>query len=257
MFSPIPILLYHKIGYDAGSTTPDIFDAHMKYLKSNNIHGVSLSSFESFIKNRIEQQSRSVLISFDDGSLDILTQALPVLSRYNFNGVAFLISSFMTQQNTSSNNIDRTLTWNEARFLRDSGRFALQSHSHTHEQWNFDRKNESILIDELKLSRNTLSSELGIPLSNLTHLAWPWGRCNENWESIANAVGFTYQYLVQKGAVTKIDKTLRLPRLCCDGMHPATFARWMKLFFSPGGAVSINHLLGGLRILRHGIGYRN
>ena len=75
-------------------------------------------------------------------------------------------------------------------------------------------------------------------------------------ESLARALGYDWQYLVQNGAVTRAAGRLRLPRLCADGMPLRVFARWMSVLSTGAGARLANLSFGTVRRLRHGMAYR-
>jgi hypothetical protein len=184
-----------------------------------------------------------------------LTEALPILSEYSFFATAFLISGRMKVAEGVLNPYGDALTWGEARVLRDSGHFSLQSHSHSHSRWPLDTNGQQQVAAELALSHQALVNELGSTQGHFHHLAWPWGRCNAAFEKTALDLGFTYQYLVQKGAVTHAGTKLRLPRLCCDGMPTVTFSRWIDLLTKPYPALAVNCVYGSIRQWRHGLAY--
>ncbi len=96
---------------------------------------------------------------------------------------------------------------------------------------------------------------VGADNSNLHYLAWPYGRTNEDWEQAAADVGFTTQFVVQRGAVTRPGVHHHLPRLMVDGMPLTRFTRWMTTLGSRSGALATNRAFGTLRRLRHDVGY--
>jgi peptidoglycan/xylan/chitin deacetylase (PgdA/CDA1 family) len=253
---PLPILLYHNIGTGESATPPNVFREHMQHLHKRAIAGISLTEFESVMTTGNFPDKPAVLITFDDGSRDCLTEALPVLTEFDFHATVFLITGRMQGSEGGLSPYGNALSWDEVRLLQDSGRIALQSHSHTHSRWQFDAAGYSQLSEELRQSRETLASELGGVGSRFCHLAWPWGNCSLMSEYIAKDLGYTYQYLVQKGALTHAGSTMRMPRLCCDGMQTATFVRWIDVLTSPFCAHAANRLYGAIRKWRHGLAYQ-
>jgi peptidoglycan/xylan/chitin deacetylase (PgdA/CDA1 family) len=253
---PIPLLLYHEIGTSAGATPPSTFRAHMAYLHRQGIVALSLTDFEEALSDRHLPAMPSVLITFDDGSRTCLTEALPILEEFDFRATAFLITDRMCGGDSGLGAYGNALTWDEVRALQASGRFAIQSHSHTHSRWPFDETGQVLVKDELRKSREKLAVELHSSIDQFEHVAWPWGRCNQAFETIAEDVGFKYQYLVQRGAVVHSNSKIRLPRLCCDGMSAASFSRWIDTLTTPSGAQIVNHAFGAVRRLRHGMAYQ-
>lgn len=247
----IPVLLYHRIGTGPNSTAPDVFREHMRILYSQGIKVLSLQQFERTLAGELIQDCPSVYITFDDGSRTGLTEALPVLSRFNFNATSFLITGRMAGNSAYSD----ALSWEEVRELQSSGRFSFQSHSHTHSRWERDEAGRVSVRNEFENSRLTLVKELGGSLADYRHLAWPWGRCFPEFEAIGLELGFSFQYLVQKGAVRRAGDRLRLPRLCCDGMSVTAFERWIGILTSKRWSGAVNTIYGSLRGFRHGLAY--
>jgi peptidoglycan/xylan/chitin deacetylase (PgdA/CDA1 family) len=252
---PIPLLLYHEIGTSAGATPPSTFRAHMAYLHRKGIVALSLTDFEEALSGRYLPELPSVLITFDDGSRTCLTEALPILEEFDFRAIAFLITDRMRGGDSGLGAYGNALTWDEARALQASGRFAIQSHSHTHSLWPFDEPGQALVRDELRKSREKLAAELHLSIDQFEHVAWPWGRCNQTFETIADEVGFRYQYLVQRGAVVHTNSKIRLPRLCCDGMSATSFSRWIDSLTATYSAKIANHVFGAARKWRHGLAY--
>ena len=232
-----------------------MFREHMRHLAARGICGIPLAEFESVMSAERFLHKPAVLITFDDGSRDCLTDALPVLTEFDHSATAFLITGRMQGSNDGLSPYGNALSWDEARTLQDSGRFALQSHSHSHSRWQFDDAGHMQLAEELRRSRATLASELGGGIDRFCHLAWPWGRCSLVSESTAMDLGYTYQYLVQKGAITHSGATLRLPRLCCDGMPTVNFVRWIDVLTNPFRTYAANRIFGSIRKWRHGLSY--
>ena len=109
----IPILMYHSISdependhpYHWINTSPKVFTEHMRFLAENNYKVISLSEAVKIISSVASQpimhgssqwsnlpsfqyssiQQKKVVLTFDDGYKDFLTQAFPILK----NGYGF------------------------------------------------------------------------------------------------------------------------------------------------------------------------
>ncbi len=249
MRHPIPILLYHHVNDAGGSSTTGTaaFAAHLQFLAESGFRSLRLAELEAALHRGIDPGPRRFLLSFDDGSADLVNCA-PAIAHYGFTAVAFVITGKLGEG-------PRYLTWPQLRALHTSGIFEIQSHSHSHSRWPLDSQGLQTATAELLLSREALSSGLDVPAAGLNQLAWPWGRCNPAFESAALQAGFTSQYLVQRGAVTLTGSSLRLPRLCCDGLSQRELRFWVPLLAAGMGARLSNLCFGGLRQWRHGLGY--
>ncbi len=250
MQQPIPILLYHKIcdhRTDNLSTPTSVFDAQLAWLAERGYRSLTLAQFESGLINPPSAASnKTFLLTFDDGYIELARHAAPVLRRYGFTATAFLITNEI-----SGTHVD----WNDVRNLANEGLIEFQSHSHTHTHWDESATGHAALTKDLADSLDILATELRIPRATFQHLAWPWGRCTPAWESIAAKLGLRYQHIVQRGAVTHNRETIRLPRICFDGVTINAFKTWMSVLSTRAGAIACNKVFGTIRQRRHGIGY--
>ncbi|UOD33898.1 glycosyltransferase [Deferribacteraceae bacterium V6Fe1] len=94
MFKSVPVLCYHKVSY-AGGITPERFCEHLEYLQSNGFKTISAEMLYNFMLNNIKLPNKSVVITFDDCSLDNWIYAIPLLNKYNFSGIFFAITNFI------------------------------------------------------------------------------------------------------------------------------------------------------------------
>ncbi|MCZ7562819.1 MAG: polysaccharide deacetylase family protein [Burkholderiales bacterium] len=249
--TPIPILLYHRFGRggDPLSTPTAVFERQLAWLAGRGFRSLRLDEFERRLADgRGGAPRKELLITFDDGYAELASIAAPALRRHGFSGVAFLITG---ECGTGANHV----TWEQARALAAEGVIEFQSHSHSHRRWRPDDDGGRELERDLATSLERLAGELRRPRSDFRHLAWPWGICDENWERIAARLGFRYQHIVQRGAVTRTGGTLRLPRFCLDGASVGAFRGWLTLLSLPGGAKLCNKVFGAIRTHRQGLGY--
>ena len=232
---PIPVLLYH--GLPNGGTRPNIgldaFCEHLDWLRSNGWRSLTLGEFEAAVTDGLDIGKRRFLLTFDDNSTHLDRYAAEMKSR-GFSGTAFIITGkFESVQNG-------WLTFDDAEALRRDGTLELQSHTHRHVIVGNLPEDLRELADDLQNSRAVLSERLGIPTASLSHLAWPWGKRTLALEAVARDAGFEWQYIVRRGAVTKHNKTLQLPRFCCDGSSTSQFGRTMNFYSSHVGASLVN-----------------
>lgn len=89
------ILEYHSIstnGFEDQITiTKDKFIAQMEYLKKNDYQTLWLSEVETYQTQKKPLPPKSVVLTFDDGFLDTYTELFPLLKKYEFKAVCFLV----------------------------------------------------------------------------------------------------------------------------------------------------------------------
>jgi peptidoglycan/xylan/chitin deacetylase (PgdA/CDA1 family) len=76
------------------SASPQVFDDQMMYLASN-YNVISEEHFLDWMQNKASLPDFPALITFDDGYHDNLTNALPILKKYNYPAIIFLASGFI------------------------------------------------------------------------------------------------------------------------------------------------------------------
>jgi peptidoglycan/xylan/chitin deacetylase (PgdA/CDA1 family) len=185
----IPIVTYHKICYDKefgiNVVWPSQFQRHMKYLHERKFHPIT---FIDIVKGNIP--SNPIIITFDDGYQSIFDYALPILQKYHFRAVIYIITNFIGKYNLW----DAKLSGNRFMHLNQEEIYALHqagmeigSHGKTHRGLIF-------------LNREDIESELSESfefLKDLTHqrilsIAYPFGLQNNQIQQIARKVGYHF-----------------------------------------------------------------
>ncbi|HEY9281414.1 MAG TPA: polysaccharide deacetylase family protein [Eoetvoesiella sp.] len=215
----VPVLMYHHVSPSDGmiTTSPTNFESQMAWLAKNGYGSLTTAEFAGHL-NGNPVPEKSVLITFDDGYLDNWVYAHPVLSKYGFSAVMFVVSSWI--QNgpirpyagqgavpaTPSHNdckkyiadgrADEVIVrWSEIHAMRTAGTFEVHSHTHTHTRW--DQQASSVaekrerIAEEFSLARATLTANLGTVSD---HLCWPQGYFDDDYVELAKQAGFRYLY---------------------------------------------------------------
>jgi len=90
----IPVLCYHQVRPDSGMT-PEKFSGHLDLIKKLGFQTISLANLHRIIQGQTPQTDPSVVITFDDCTLDNWVYAVPQLLRRNMHGVFFAITDFI------------------------------------------------------------------------------------------------------------------------------------------------------------------
>ncbi len=250
---PIPVLLYHRIEPEGGgsstaiSTPVDVFGSHLHWLAANGYRALTLAELEARINGAEPGAANEVVLTFDDGYRSLTDLAVPVLRETGLTATSFLITQRVGK--------DDHLDWDDVRALHNEGVVDFHSHSHSHQRWPLGPLSVGDLTYDLETSRQALITELGRAADELRFLAWPYGRTCDAWDAAAADLGFTTQFVVQRGAVTRPGRHLRLPRLMVDGMPLTRFTRWMRALGTKPGAHTSNRTFGTIRQLRSNPGY--
>jgi peptidoglycan/xylan/chitin deacetylase (PgdA/CDA1 family) len=172
------VLMYHKVNDVLGNsvTVPvSLFDEQLAQLAELGYTPVSLEDVLAYYRDRVPLPERAVLISFDDGYLDNLENAVPVLRRHGYPAVLFVPIGYLDEsrplphdEHLAANGIlNRTLDWEQLREL-EAGGVRIESHGIGH------RPLADLELDEatreITLSKLRLEERLGRPIQAFAYV---------------------------------------------------------------------------------------
>ena len=98
----VPVLCYHRItdGRKGDYTvSPATFSAHMKVLADSGYHAVSPAQLYDYLVYNKALPAKPVMITFDDSRVEHREIAAPVLEKYGFRGVFFIMTITYDKKN--------------------------------------------------------------------------------------------------------------------------------------------------------------
>ncbi|MCG8528636.1 MAG: polysaccharide deacetylase family protein [Opitutales bacterium] len=122
----VPVFMYHSV--EAAS-----FGDQLQYLADNGYKTLTLTEFFAFLKGELELDAPSALLTFDDGDRSWYDVAMPLLQKYEFNAVGFLVPHYIEKANPEDAN-RAWLTWEEILELQERGVFEFESHTLAHDR---------------------------------------------------------------------------------------------------------------------------
>jgi peptidoglycan/xylan/chitin deacetylase (PgdA/CDA1 family) len=181
----VPILIFHLVRplgknlspttrYD--SVTPQFFADEVKLLARRGYTAVTLQQVYDFWHGRGRLPRRPVVFTFDDGAISFFTQAVPILHRYGWPGVANIITADIGQRGRVTAAMIRTLiAW------------GWEIDSHTVHHLDLARLSGHRLWYELAASRRRLHDLFGVPAN---FIAYPDGGFNAASLRAVRAAGY-------------------------------------------------------------------
>lgn len=121
----VPVFMFHTVN----SAT---LQSQLEFLKTNGYRTLNLETFMAFIKGEITLTEPSVLLTFDDGEKSWYDVAYPLLKRYGFNAVGFVVPHYIQEKPSPATSGKTWLSWSELLELEQSGVMEIESHSHYH-----------------------------------------------------------------------------------------------------------------------------
>lgn len=133
----LPILMYHSLLKDPKKAdvfvlTPDGLESDLKYLQANGFETVVVKDLIDYVDGQRALPEKPVMITFDDGHYNVLTYALPILEKMDMRAVLSVVGAYAEKftKNPDPNPNYAYLSWDEIRYLKDTGRFEIQNHSY-------------------------------------------------------------------------------------------------------------------------------
>ena len=214
---PIPVLVYHQIDaapvkgspFRSLYVSPAAFARQMRLLKWLGYTGLSMTGLQPYLTG--EKQGKVVGITFDDGYLNNLKHALPVLARYGFSSTCYAVSSLLGKTNIWDEQIGiaQTPLMNEAEIRQwISGGQEIGSHTRSH--INLIESGDDICSAEILQGRTELEAAIGAPVS---HFCYPYGRYEARHKAMLGEQGFVTATTTQRSRCHWGCDMLEIPRV--------------------------------------------
>ncbi len=217
----VPILLYHYIGgnpnpddkaRDALSVSPRNFDEQMEFLRKEGFQPITLDTMMAALLGQISLPTKPVVISFEDGYVDLYHNAFPILQKYGFRAVAFIPTRLMGTK--------YYLSWEQLTIIQKSGLLSFQSHSVSHV--NLTELSKERMMLELADSKKQLEQRFGIPVN---FVAYPYGFSNTQVWQTAQQAGYVGGLGTWPSTIQSEGTIFNMPRIKVSGdWDIATFA---------------------------------
>jgi peptidoglycan/xylan/chitin deacetylase (PgdA/CDA1 family) len=196
------------------------FARQMFLLKLLGYKGLSMSAAMPYLRG--EKRGRVAVITFDDGYVDTLRHALPILNTLGFSATCYFIS-----QRTGKYNEWDAATLNVRKSLMDEAQIRawhaagmeVGAHSRTHPR--LTGCTDAELQDEIAGSKADLEALTGHPV---TQFCYPYGDVDERVAAATRQAGYDAATTVQRGRARSSDDVMLLRRVLVSG------STWPHLF---------------------------
>ena len=214
---PIPILTYHQIDeapprgapFRSLVVSPISFARQMALLRLLGYRGLSMSELMPYLRG--ERDGKVVGITFDDGYLNNLTHALPVLRRHGFSATCYAVSQCLGRTNEWDIELGVAQTaLMDAEQLRQWVRAGQELGAHTRRHVRLTQLDASRSREEIARSREELELASGAPVR---HFCYPYGQYRPEHVAMASEAGFESATTTRRGRCTFGADLLQLPRV--------------------------------------------
>lgn len=217
----VPVLAYHgfapqsikedKFNDSKWIDSVENFERQMKYLYDNGWTTLTADEFYKWHSGNLDIPEKSCMITFDDGYYEMYYTIYPILKKYNFSAVSFIIGYYTPETTLPYDPAVRSnIGWDKIKEIKSSyPLFQFESHSYNlhgfdengNEPWKTASTSE--LKEDFKLNERF----------HFKYMAYPYGGFNEKMlkviESSEIKMAFTFK---TSGYATKRCSPYKIPR---------------------------------------------
>lgn len=216
----IPIIYYHRIAKDISDAgkhgiyvTEKQFENHLNYLKSTGYQTITFDDALQIKKNCTP--GKFVIITFDDGYEDNYTLAFPLLKKYGFTALIFLVAQSEYNLWDEQSDEPKLKMMNKEQIL-EMMKYGIEFGSHTLTHANLSKISLEEAGREVVESKIFLESKLEEKISTF---AFPYGNCNEAVKSKAKEAGYKFVFATDNAPMGLHEDLFQIRRI---GIFPNT-----------------------------------
>ena len=215
--NPIPVLVYHQIAsapprgspFRSLYVSPETFARQMRFLKWLGFTGLSMGNLQPYLRG--ERTGKVLGITLDDGYLNNLTEALPVLQRHGFSATCYAVSGLSGKTNLWDEKIGipQTPLMSDDQ-MRQWVAGGQEIGAHTRSHVNLLKTDDATCLAEIMQSKSDLESALQRQIDNF---CYPFGSYEPKHVAMASAQGFVTATTTRRSRCRSGMSMMEIPRV--------------------------------------------
>ncbi len=220
--SGVTVLMYHNfiseedikngVEFEEYSISPAAFEDDLQYLKKHGYTTITSNDLIAYMHGKQPLPPKAVILSIDDGTLGVYTNAWPLLKKYNmkadFNIIGENIDTAWETTHaggTRNGQAAPYCDWNEIIEMCKSGAINLCSHSYKMHRYNQEKRVGMMINDgeSIESYTNAVKEDFKLTASSMTGwtditpktLAYPYSKRNETTDAVILS-NTTYELLM-------------------------------------------------------------
>ncbi len=186
----VPILTYHHVGIPSGkwrlnTVSTKSFDYQMDFMKRHGFEVISFDDLVEGLKKGHEFNRNTVVLQFDDGYEDNYKYAFPILKKYGFPAMVFLVSDKIGTPDF--------LTWDE---IKEMEKYNFLAGAHTRHHAYLPRVGLIKAEDEIAGSKKVIEDHLG---HSVDYFCYPSGGFTEEVKRLVKEAGYKAAVTTNRG----------------------------------------------------------
>ena len=216
----IPVLMYHRVinsnsdkGVNGTYITTKTFEKHLKYLKSKGYETVTFEDLkDNNYKKRFDKGKKWIIITFDDGYKDNYENAFPLLKKYGYKAVIYLVDglTYNKWDTDNPNNPEKKFPLMSKNEILEMKSYGIDFGGHTVTHPHLTAIPFSSAKAEIENSKYNLEKMLG---KELASFAYPYGELNEDIKEIVKNVGYQFGVATDSGTAVFSDDVYQIRRI--------------------------------------------
>lgn len=219
------ILMYHMVRehipnakFNKLRVKPAEFEKQILWMKEQGFHFITMQELQENWGKHLE---KTVAITFDDGYLDNLENAYPILEKYQAKATIYVVVdrhdrdwSTYKKAHHNSGELAREPKLNDEQvhFLAQSGFVEIGSHTLTHA--NLDKLSDAECLVELRDSKAQLEQ---LTQKSVMSFAYPFGIYSQRDVETARQVGYSNAVTTKEGIDADLPDFMQLQRIKISG----------------------------------------
>ncbi|HHQ4802866.1 polysaccharide deacetylase family protein [Aeromonas veronii] len=232
----IPVIMYHRfIEQDSekgvhGTWMPiTMFEKHLRLMKWLGYETLTFRDLadKGFI-HRLQYGKKYLMITADDGYQDNLTRMLPLLEKYGYKAVVYVVTGegynrWDVEHPTNPDTKVSLMSGEQVKALAASGHVEIGGHTLTHPR--LSQLTAEQQVHEIQENKRQLEALLGHPLLSF---AYPYGDLNESAKEQAITAGYRFAVATNSGPQAMHQDPYQIRRIA---IFPRTdvFGLWRKI----------------------------
>ena len=197
------------------SVPPELFEQHLAYLKEQGYQTISLDDLTNTLAlgRPLPPDKKPIIITFDDGYLDNYQNAFPLLQKYGFTGVFFVVTELAERATAGMiapdglRYADAYMTWDQLRAMTAAG-MDVECHARVHED--LTENDDERLVWQVLGCREMIENNLG---RRPRYVAYPSGIYDQRVASMFASDGYWGGITTQQGVEQDSSHPFELQRL--------------------------------------------
>ncbi|MEO5930289.1 MAG: polysaccharide deacetylase family protein [Candidatus Kapaibacterium sp.] len=200
----VPVLMYHRVvgssaeaGHHGIYVTEDNFERQLRYLKRKGYAVITLREFMDLPLKRAAL-GRYAILTFDDGYEDNFTRAFPLLRKYGFKAVVFMVTDCAVNQWDCDQPGEPRVPLLNLRQIRQMRSYGIEFGAHTLYHLRLTELETEDAVREIEGSRARLAEMVG---EDILSFCYPYGALNEHVKLLVQQAGYRFGVASNSGPV--------------------------------------------------------